>query len=220
MPPPHWIPENRLNRHIEQLLLSTANAREHAQARIQRNVVDPFSSLIAATTFDILDSHVLDDIKLMESALRGLSNAIGQFHQVVLGSIPGWNNHDAGYDLECRKRRILAEVKNKHNTMNAANKREVEADLRTALRQKQGRWTGYLVHIIPRDTHRHRREIDLNLNLFEVDGASFYEIATGDANAIHDLFDYLLERIEPSDEIAIYCLDMMDRSLPPREVDD
>ena len=43
---------------------------------------------------------------------------------MILGSVDGWDNHDAGYDLECDARIILAEIKNKWNTMNSSNRRQ------------------------------------------------------------------------------------------------
>ena len=213
-----WISQNKLDQHIDILFERASDSLEQSSTRRLRNVVDPFSSLVAASTLGISESNVLDSFQHVESALRGSSNAIGEFHQSVLGSISGWINHDAGYDIECPSRKILAEIKNKHNTMNAANRREVESDLKTALRQKQGNWRGYLVRIIPKTPERHRRTIDNNL--FEVDGASFYEIATKDSDAIHDLFDYMLDRISPNEEISTYCQSVMSRSLPPRMNDD
>ena len=65
-----------------------------------------------------------------------MSNAIGTFHQSVLGSVEGWLNHDTGYDLENPSRKLIAEIKNKHNTMNQQNREKVISDLDTALKQK------------------------------------------------------------------------------------
>ena len=49
----------------------------------------------------------------LASAIQGASNAMGEFHQGILGAIPGWVDHDAGYDLENEGRNIIAQVKNK-----------------------------------------------------------------------------------------------------------
>ncbi len=45
---------------------------------------------------------------------------------------------------------MLAEVKNKHNTMNQSNRNQVIDDISTAVRQKGRGWQGYLVTIIPK----------------------------------------------------------------------
>ena len=148
------------------------------------------------------------------SAIRGLSNALGEFHQKILGSVNGWENRDAGYDRECDARMILAEIKNKWNTMNSPNKRQVVNVLEVALRQKRGDWTGYLAHIIPKPPRRYTKH--LRGNLYATDGASFYHDVTVAPNAIHDLLDELCEMLAPTDDIKEYCRDVMTNSLPPR----
>ena len=211
-----WISDEKLYHEINTLLTRAQNAREDAEERRTRNVIDPFLSLVIASVFGIQDPKELVNIQNAESALRGLSNALGDFHQRILGNVDGWENHDAGYDLECRDRRIVAEVKNKWNTMNASNRYQVESDLRTAVRQKSGDWTGYLVLMIPRRPQRYKKSLPEGRNLFEIDGASFYHLVTGDPNAIHDLLDKLCDVIMPSSHIADYCRQIMMNSLPPR----
>ncbi len=209
-----WISPENLDQHVARLVRRVSEAAATAQARRTRNVVDPFSSLVVASTFSIQEHRELENVQKIESTLRGLSNALGEFHQNVLGSVQGWRNHDSGYDLECTSERAIAEVKNKHNTMNAANRREVEQELRTAVRQKRGDWRAFLVQVIPRTPTRYCN--DLGGNLFEVDGASFYALATGEDDALHDLFDQLAERLSPNDDIAVHCKRVFARSMPPR----
>ena len=209
-----WISSDDLDREIDLLRKRAADALQDAEKRRARNVVDPFLSLLIATTFNIRDPNALTDLQRAESAMRGMGNAVGAFHQGVLGTVDGWDNHDAGYDLECSSRHIVAEVKNKWNTMNSQNKRAVIVDLKTAVRQKRGPWTGFLVLVVPQKPVRYEK--DLGGNVIETDGASFYHTVTGMPNAIHELMNYLCERITPSDAIASHCLKIMDASLPPR----
>lgn len=210
-----WISQETLDQHIDHLSKHAAAAREHAAKRRRRNVIDPFSSLVLASTLGIREPERLVGFQEVESMLRGASNALGEFHQRVLGSVKGWRNHDAGYDLECVERKILAEVKNKHNTMNAANRREVVSDLETALRQKKGHWEAYLVLIIPKTPRRYKKQ--LAPRLFEIDGSSFYELVTGEPNALHELLNYMLDKISPTNEIADHCRRIMKDSLPPTD---
>lgn len=209
-----WISQDKLDYYIDLLLSRISDAMLNAQTRRKRNVVDPFFSLVIASTMSIADSKKLQEFQLVESVLRGASNALGEFHQNVLGSVEGWENHDSGYDLECRERQIIAEVKNKHNTMNAPNRREVVDDLRTALRQKKGSWLAYLALVVPKKPVRYSKLLDKNL--IETDGASFYGLVTGQQNAIHQLLDYMLATTSPSEDIARYCLSVLQASLPPR----
>ena len=95
---PTWIAEADFNREVAILRQRATDALEKAQERRVKNVVDPFQSLVVASTFDIQDRATLSGVQRAESAIRGLSNALGEFHQKILGSVDGWENHDAGYD--------------------------------------------------------------------------------------------------------------------------
>ncbi|MBF2760771.1 MAG: Eco47II family restriction endonuclease [Ectothiorhodospiraceae bacterium AqS1] len=143
-----------------------------------------------------------------------MSNSLGDFHQKILSSVDGWHNHDSGYDLECPSMCVLAEIKNKWNTMNSDNRRAVLSGLDVAVRQKASNWCGYLVIIIPKKCERYEKFI--GNKIMEIDGASFYHKVTGDPNAIHDLFDILSDKICPSSDVASYCREIMEKSLPPR----
>ena len=217
MPKLSWIADATLNAAIARLKQSASDSLSEAVSRQQRNVVDPFLSLLIASTFGMNVRNNLIQLQNGNSALNGMPNALGYFHQEVLGGIPGWVNHDAGYDLECEGRQVLAEVKNKHNTMNSSNRQQVVNDLDTAVRQKGRGWTGYLVIVVPRLPNRYERRLGTNRPVFEIDGASFYNKATGDPNALHDLFDVLNAELSTSRDIADYCNEVLATSIPPRE---
>ena len=112
---------------------------------------------------------------------------MGEFHQTVLGSADGWENHDTGYDLKCSERMIIAEVKNKWNTLNASSKKQAKSNLATVIHNMRGPWNAYLVQIVPKTPVRYEKSLEKNV--VETDGASFYHTVTGYPNAIHDLFD-------------------------------
>lgn len=216
MPKLNWISDQALDGAISKFRDSATRALEQSARRQQRNVVDPFSSLLIASTFGVNSRDELLRLQNSNSALNGMANALGHFHQEVLGEIQGWVNHDAGYDLECTDKRILAEIKNKHNTMNASNREKVIDDLDTAVRQKGRGWNGYLVIIVPRNPARYETRISPNRPVFELDGASFYHKAADDPNALHNLFDILCDELTVSQEISDYCRQVMAASIPPR----
>ena len=211
---PSWIDESAFLEAVAVLKQHAEDALNESETRRKRNVVDPFLSLLIASTFGVENPEELIRLQQVESAMRGMSGALGVFHQTVLASVSGWENHDALYDLKCPERRIVAEVKNKWNTMNAANRRQVETDLGAAIRSMRGRWTAYLVVVIPRKPNRYEKVLASNIT--EIDGASFYQLATGFPNAIHDLFDELSKKLAPSEDIAAYCMQIQSQSLPPR----
>lgn len=205
-----WMADGKLTRILFATLERAQAASDEAEGRMKKNVIDPFSSLISAATFGVTEGNMLSSAQQAESASKGIASAVGSFHQQILGKVEGFRDHDAGYDLECASRQIIAEVKNKHNTMNAANRREVINELETAIRQKSGRWDAFLVIIIPKKPERYRKQI--GKEIYEVDGASFYELATGSRTALHDLYyaveDIITEGIYPevlSKSVLEYC---------------
>lgn len=198
---------------IDELLLSSKRALEEAPSRQKANVVDPFQSLVVASTFEVKSVDHFESLQAINSSLRGISNALGRFHQTILGAVPGWINHDAGYDLECYESRIIAEVKNKHNTMNATARHAVEEELRTALRQKKGAdWEAYLAIIVPKKPERYSKQI--GASMYEIDGASFYELATGHTDALHQLFDAVCRRVDTTDDLQLRCRELFRESMP------
>ncbi len=209
-----WITDEDLNHAIVKFRESATNALDQAKRRQHRNVIDPFLSLIIASTFDIASKEELTRLQESESALRGMSNALGLFHQDILSGVAGWVNHDAGYDLDCQRNKELAEIKNKHNTMNADNREKVISNLDTAVKQKGQGWKGYLVIIVPKKPLRYEKSLGTLRPVFEIDGASFYHKVTGCASALHDLFDALCKDLTESHEIAEYCRGLMTTSIP------
>ena len=216
----HWISDDDLLGAINTLRKSVGAAVDQASTRRQKNVVDPISVLTFSSAFGMSSPEGLKHLMNIGSSISGMSNAHGHFHQTILGSVPGWSNHDAGYDLENPVKCILAEVKNKHNTMNATNREKVISELDTAVKQKgPGNWTGYLVPVIPSKPVRYKKPIGSSLSrpIYETDGASFYHTVTEDKNAIHDLLEALLEEYDPPPGgIWEYFLEVINSSIPPR----
>ncbi len=175
-----WLSDEDLYSAIDELKIRANRAKEQAGQRMKKNTVDPFASLIIAHTYQVQSAQELQSLQESASAQSGISSAVGHFHQRILGSINGWKDHDAGYDLENSTDKIVAEVKNKHNTMNASNRNKVQADLDTAVQQKGKDWKGYLVIIIPKTRERYNTRIQsCSRPVYEIDGASFYTLATG-----------------------------------------
>lgn len=212
MPTFDWLPDATLEAAISTFATSIAKCREEQEVRSQRNVLDPFSLIAIAHVFEADSADDALAYAGMSAIIGCIGNALGRFHQQVLGGANGWRDHDRGFDLICEERRLLAEVKNKHNTMNAPNRRQVEDDLKGALRQRERGWTAYLAIVIPKKPERYREE--LAPNLFEIDGASFYEVVSGRNNALHDVLDHLGATLRVADKVANSVGQI--GSLPPR----
>ncbi len=207
-----WVSEDDFERELVRLKTSCRNALSESERRRKKNVVDPFLSLMKSDTFRIKSVCELRSSQDTESANRGLSNAIGLFHQGILGSVEGWENHDDVYDLRSEKKKMIVELKNKHNTMNSTDRSGVIQKLSNSIQKEAADWTAALVLIIPSEPERYRKNI--GNRIIEMDGASFYHLVTGHSDAIRQLFEHLSNRLSIPDEIRLHCREILDHSLP------
>jgi hypothetical protein len=217
--PLSWIEEDDFNSCVERLLTRVDQAKQEAPIRSKKNTIDPFLSLLTAFTFGANTKIDIEEIQNTRTITSNISSALGNFHQELLGSVDGWENHDAGYDLECEERKIVAEVKNKHNTMNDSNKTQVIGGLNTAIRQKQEKgWEAYLVIVIPKRTGKGKTQIPPHKSVYEVDGAFFYDLVAKEKNALRNTFDCMLDLLQTkkdiAEEVAAYCKEVRDSIIP------
>lgn len=207
-----WIADEDLERAVSVLQEQAENSYAEAGRRMVRNVVDPFSAAVIASTIRPNSVAELVNLHKISSALRGMSNALGYFHQSVLGSVEGWRNHDTGYDLEHLGRKIIAEIKNKHNTLSGSKIPGVVQDLEKWVQAKGRDWMAYLVMVVPRRPERYEKQP--SKRVYEIDGASFYEMATGSETALQDLFQVSMEILDLSPSFTNYCREVFKSSLP------
>ena len=148
---------------------------------------DPFRSSAIAALMSMNSSDDLESALRVVANTRSVEDSIGDMHENIIGSILGWKLWDAGYDVRNDSKKIIAEIKNKHNTLNSTNERGVIQELDVHLRGLHG-WTGYLVNVIPRRPERFTLQVGNTGRLYKVDGATFYTIATGEENALRQLY--------------------------------
>lgn len=100
-------------------------------------------------------------------------------------------------DLINRDQRIIAEVKNKFNTTKGNHKIAIYDDLESLLNNNYKGYVAYYVSILtkkrinkfftPSDNKTKKRRAK-NKNIIEMDGKTFYQIATGDENAMYKIY--------------------------------
>jgi DNA (cytosine-5)-methyltransferase 1 len=99
---------------------------------IARNIIDPVKLIFDLHGYNIDEKSW----KLQEAIRQGdktINNAIGYFHQHLLGRVDGWINIDNyknlrdiyGCDLCNENKSIFIEIKNKYNSMNSGSRRDV-----------------------------------------------------------------------------------------------
>ncbi len=136
---------------------------------------------------------------------KTVQNKIGEFHQNILGSLPGWENLGRGKILDIRNtsRKIVAELKNKHNTTKGDFQAGVYNKLATVLSQPDYQaFTAYYVLIIPKNKRFTQKPFTPSDNetktrkptnemIRQISGKEFYALATEVPEALSMLFNIL-----------------------------
>lgn len=205
-----WITDSELEYEVKKLLDTAKNAKEKSPKKFEKNVIDPFAAIIEIAGFDISYNEWREN-ETQRQAQKTLQNHIGEFHQNILGYVKGWKDMKAGkiIDLRSDEQKIIAEVKNKYNTINGGGhsslytKFEELISLKTSIYKG---YTAYYVAIIPKSAKRYNNpytpsqngkgeKSTTNENIREIDGASFYSLVTGSETALFDLYSVLPEVI-------------------------
>ncbi len=181
-------------------------AKSQVDKEFGKNVIDPFSALFEMSGFNLKPSEWVTSEKTRQ-AQKTLQNHIGDFHQQVLGNISGWENLGTGnvVDLVNHQLKVIAELKNKHNTVSGGKLADVYHDLESLVMPKTNIYKGYkayYVTVIPSSPERFNKpftpsdknkgaKCNENELIRHIDGASFYALATGSETALADLFKAL-----------------------------
>ena len=195
-----YISDDRILELAREVLKTVKLSESRVEKNLAKNVLDPFSAIFdAARSGKTVDEWF--QAEKDRQVQKSLQNAIGTFHQRVLGSMPGWVDTKRGgsVDLRSDDRKIIAEVKNKYNTMNSSSAEAVFKKFENHLRYVDKGYVAYLVSVVPRTPQRYDREWTHSAKLSttrpdirEVDGASFYALVTGDKDALANIYQKLL----------------------------
>lgn len=205
MPYLQFISDKNLITAVDKVVKTIEKAEHEANTSFHKNVIDPFSALFHGVTRAIKYTEWIEQEKARQSQ-KTMQNAIGKFHQDILGSINGWEDLGTGGILDvCNKKmKIIAEVKNKHNTTKGNHKIEIYDTIKSKLKTKEySDFTGYHVEIIPKSKKEYNKPFippdnktkkrrPMNKKIRVIDGVSFYELATGRKNALKELFEALI----------------------------
>lgn len=201
-----WIADECLFEEVKKLIDIAKEATLNAKSDFGKNVIDPFSAMFEIAGFE-LDYEVWIKSETTRQAQKTLQNHIGEFHQNVLGYVAGWENMKVGnvVDLVSHERKIIAEVKNKYNTISGGKLADLYYSLEKMISPKTSIYKGYdayYVSIIPRNASRINKpftpsdkekgeKCPLNEHIREIDGAEFYSLVTGDEFALRNLYNIL-----------------------------
>ena len=167
------------------------------EKKFYSNTVDPFK-----LTFDKYFKN-LDDEDLLKREVdrqidKSITNAIGTFHEEMLGCIKGYvrGNLD-GWDIKSEAdNSLFADIKNKHNTMNSGSAESVDQNLQR-FADDNPEATCYWVQIISPKSFDVQWETAFRGRKYnhprvrKISGDKFYALLTGVDDAFYQIYKNL-----------------------------
>ncbi len=189
-----FISDDDFDTAVAELVERVAAARTRSEQRRQNSVRDPFFYVAAACVLGLPAAN-LGSLSTSQTLAQATSMAIGTLHQRIINSMPGWQDPNASVDAVNERRRLVAEIKNAHNTMNTSDKNANIRKLEDYLKFRRWNATGkaYLVMVLPRRPLR--EESHLQNGVYAIDGRSFYALASNVPDALEQVFEQLPARI-------------------------
>lgn len=200
----NFVKDSELEDAVGFMLASAKNGQETARKKFTRNVIDPFAVIFEMAGFDIPTVSEWETAEQARQAQKTLGQALGDFHQRILGSIKGWENLGVGknIDLYCPSKKIIAEVKNKHNTVTGGKLSDLYRGLDELVMPNSSKYhghTAYYVEIIPKkgatydvefvpSDRTRSKKCAANPKIRKIDGRSFYTLASGKNDALPKLY--------------------------------
>lgn len=188
---------------VEEVINLTKVAVDMCDKNLYKNAIDPFSAIFDALMQGISLTQWIKQERSRQIQ-KTMQNAVGEFHQKILGCVKGWKDMGTGnvFDLLNSDKKIIAEVKNKFNTTKGNHKVAIYDDLESQLKNKYKGYTAYYVEIIPQNRKEYndpfmpsdnktKTRRAKNEKIRRIDGNSFYFYATREKNALRMLYNTL-----------------------------
>jgi len=153
--------------------------------------------LLFDSRFNNLPEEALVDVEILRQVDKSINNAIGTFHEEILGGISGYSKGNlSGYDIKSNQNDLFADIKNKHNTMNSSSAESLFQKLEKFANQYP-KSRCFWVQILAKDTFFEKWSGVINgkyydhERVFKISGDQFYYMLTGDKNAFYNLYKVL-----------------------------
>lgn len=165
---------------------------------------DPFLIVAQAVVLDtsFKNAMAFEDYRKIN---KSLSNALGNMHQDILGLAPNWEplgttggvldiKTKAGYIHPMVGKPIVAEIKNRFNTIKSSDEKILWDKIDEAARLNGAQ--GYLFQIVPKTPERYNCEWEpsgrkAKSTVKHCDGATAYELVFGYKDALYEFYSVL-----------------------------
>lgn len=140
---------------LKEIFLTTVNTPEKD---IYRNTLDPFSAKVDILINGINCKTWVTNEKIRQKQ-KTINQKVGEMHQSIVGFFDGWDDLGEGsvIDVVNHKRKIIAEIKNKHNTTKGNHKKVIYDDLISSLKTSYPGYTAYYVEVLPKNQNRYNK---------------------------------------------------------------
>lgn len=161
-----------------------------------KNKVDTFKMTFDAL-FNDIDEAVLIKSELIRQIDKSINNAIGTFHEDVLGGIKGYEaGYLTGYDIKANDDTLFADIKNKHNTMNSSSAEALFQKLKDLADRNRGA-SCYWVQLLAKKSFKEPWSGIINgkeythSRVYKISGDKFYALLSGEDDALYQLYKVL-----------------------------
>jgi hypothetical protein len=194
--------------HFEKCVKHVCNAFEKISIpandkELQKEGIDPIKM-----TFDMIQ-HKMNFAKWKKKEKtrqddKTVNNAIGEFHQLLLGGVENWTDLGIGdethVDLKRNDNLYHLELKNKENTVNSDSKKQVRNKLEK-LAKEFPKATCYWAYVVPKNGKSEEKEWEYKngnnkLKVRRITGEKIYELITGDKNNLKSVWKALPSAIK------------------------
>lgn len=203
------IPDSILQKELEKLLKITYNEIQKAEKKFENNVIDPFSFLFEYILFNKKDHNDWKNSEILRQQQKEFGNHLGRFHQNIMCSIEGcFEPEEGGVDFVNEKKKIIAEIKNKHNSTNFDSKAGSFDKLKFELSKKNRKnFTAYFVTILPKTSKNYETVFITTKNkkksqyrapdqkILTINAEAFYEKITDTKNILKSIYQRIPEII-------------------------
>lgn len=199
-----FIQDTVLLQIVSDFLSQYERIQSQAKDKLEENALDPFSAILFSMCSGC-DLQQWMEMELSRQIGKSFQNNVGEFHQSILGSCNGWEIIDDVIDIRNTEKKIIAEIKNKHNTTKGSDKKVIYDNLASILNSpfyKDKGYTGYYVEVISKNRNKYNKCFTptdsttksikpVREDIRVIDGVSFYSLATGEENALMQLYKTL-----------------------------
>lgn len=182
---------------VIETVLKKSNLKQLTLKDFNKNLVDPYQMIFMSRILNLKENDWINH-EIMRQYDKTISNLIGNFQEEIIGQAEGFKQYKVGdenaysMDIIGNNNKIIADIKNKFNTVKGSSQKEIFEELKDALSHFPGA-TAYYVRIMDKKsrdeewffTHKNKQYHDSHIHI--ISGDKFYKLVFGEEDALAQL---------------------------------